>query len=38
MKTSKKFLFAGAVSILVAGGVTFAFASPENYMGKMMRG
>lgn len=38
MKTSKKLLLAGAVSILVAGGAAFAFASPENHMGKMMRG
>lgn len=38
MKTSKKLLLAGAVSILVAGGAAIAFASPENHMGKMMRG
>ena len=30
MKTSKKLLLAGAVSVLVAGGAAFAFASPEN--------
>lgn len=38
MKTSKKLLLAGAVSVLVAGGAAFAFASPENHIGKMMRG
>lgn len=38
MKASKKLLLAGAVSILVAEGAAFAFASPENHMDKIMRG
>ncbi|MBW8618609.1 MAG: Spy/CpxP family protein refolding chaperone [Hyphomicrobiales bacterium] len=38
MKNSKKLLLVGAVSVLVAGGAAFAFASPENHVGKMMHG
>ena len=38
MKTSKKLLLAGAISILVVGGAAFAFANPDTHMGHMMRG